>query len=63
MSNKTRKSIKKRFKITKNKKVFHRNCGQNHLNAKESRKKTKNKRKDKKLSKGFRKTVRQAINS
>jgi len=63
MSNKTKKSIKKRFKVTKNKKVLHHHCGQNHLNSKESSKKTRNKRNDKQLSKGFRKTVRQAINS
>ncbi len=63
MSNKTKQSIKKRFKITTNNKVLHHTCGQNHLNSKESSKKTRNKRRDKQLSKGFRKTVRQAINS
>ncbi|HKL16792.1 MAG TPA: bL35 family ribosomal protein [Patescibacteria group bacterium] len=60
---KTKKSIKKRFNVTKNNKVLHRTCGQNHLNSKESSKKTRNKRKNKQLSKGYRKTVRQAINS
>jgi len=36
-------------------------CGQNHFNAKESRKITKNKRKLKSLSKGFRKTLKQNL--
>lgn len=36
MSGKTRKSITKRFKITKNKKLVHRLPHQNHLNAKQS---------------------------
>lgn len=36
MSGKTRGSVTKRFKITKNKKVIHRSRNQNHLNSKES---------------------------
>jgi ribosomal protein L35 len=36
MSGKSRGSITKRFKITKNKKLIHRLPGQNHLNSKES---------------------------
>ena len=36
MSGKTRGSVTKRFKITKNKKIIHRAPGQNHLNSKEA---------------------------
>ena len=36
MSGKTRGSVTKRFKITKNKKIIHRAPSQNHLNSKES---------------------------
>lgn len=47
---KTRKSILKRFKITKSGKVLHRPIGQSHFNAKESGKKRRGKRKLKELS-------------
>jgi len=59
--NKPCKAISKRIKKTKNKKFLHITCGQNHFNAKESRKVTKNKRKRKALSKGFRKTLKQNL--
>jgi ribosomal protein L35 len=36
MSGKTRKSVAKRFKITKNKKLMYRLPHQNHLNAKQT---------------------------
>jgi len=36
MSGKTRGSVTKRFKITKNRKIIHRLPNQNHLNSKES---------------------------
>lgn len=55
---KTRKSIAKRLKITKNKKILHRICGQDHFNARESGKVTKNKRKYKIMSKGFSKIAK-----
>ncbi|MBL7141497.1 50S ribosomal protein L35 [Patescibacteria group bacterium] len=58
---KTRKSIAKRLKITKNKKILHRTCGQDHFNARESRKITKNKRRNKPLSKSLRKTLKQHL--
>ena len=58
---KTRKSIAKRLKITKNKKFLHRTCGQNHFNTRESGQTTKNKRRNKPLSKGLRKTLKQHI--
>jgi len=49
--------ITKRVRITKNNKVLHRTCGQNHFNAKESSKVTRNKRRPRQLSKSFRRTV------
>jgi len=58
---KTRKSIAKRIKITKNKKFLHRTCGQNHFNSSESSKTTRNKRKSKPLSRGLRKTLKQHL--
>ncbi len=58
---KTRKSIAKRLKITKNKKILHRTCGQDHFNARESRKITKSKRRYKPLSKNLRKTLKQHL--
>jgi len=58
---KTRKTISKRFRLTKKKKVLHRACGQDHFNARESGKKTRNKRRNRSLSKSLRKTVRKYI--
>jgi ribosomal protein L35 len=49
MSGKSRGSITKRFKITKNKKLIHRLPGQNHLNAKESGNKKRAKRRSKRV--------------
>ncbi|OGH61843.1 MAG: hypothetical protein A2848_00430 [Candidatus Magasanikbacteria bacterium RIFCSPHIGHO2_01_FULL_50_8] len=47
---KTKKSVAKRFRVTRNKKVIHRAAGQDHFNARESGKTTRNKRTDKNLS-------------
>jgi len=41
---KTRKSISKRFKITKNKKILRRHTRQDHFNARDSGDKTRQKR-------------------
>lgn len=49
MTLKTNKSIAKRFKVTKNKKVLFRPSHQDHYNAKESGNKTRKKRKLKRL--------------
>ncbi len=54
---KTKKSIAKRFKVTGNKKVLKRACGQDHFNARSSGKLTRKKRRDRTLSKAFTKTV------
>jgi ribosomal protein L35 len=58
---KTKKLVIKRIKITKNKKVLHRACGQNHFNARDSGKITKKKRRDKILNKRFSKIARQNV--
>ncbi len=49
MTLKTNKSITKRFKVTKNKKVLFRPMHQDHFNAKDSGNETRRKRKMKKL--------------
>ena len=49
MSSKTRKSITKRFKITKNKKLMHRLPHQCHLNAKKTGDERRKKRQSIKL--------------
>ena len=43
---KTHKSISKRFKVTKNKKVLKRKAGKDHFNSRESGKTTRKKRRD-----------------
>ncbi len=55
---KTKKSISKRFSLTKNKKVMKRADGQDHFNARQSGKTKRNKRTDNVLAKtGIRKTI------
>lgn len=54
---KTNKSIAKRFKITKNKKVLFRSMHQDHFNAKDSGNQTRRKRKEKILEGAIRKKV------
>ncbi len=58
---KTHKALKKRIKVTKQKKVIRRKTGQNHFNSKESGKKTREKRTDKRLTKGDEKNVLKAL--
>ena len=57
MTLKTNKSITKRFKITKNKKVLFRPSHQDHFNAKDSGNITRRKRKTKILKGTIRKTI------
>jgi large subunit ribosomal protein L35 len=47
---KTRKSLAKRFVITKKKKVLKRSTGQDHYNARESGKQKRNKRGDRAMA-------------
>ncbi len=57
MTLKTNKSIIKRLKITKNKKVFFRPMHQDHFNAKDSGDKTRKKRKFKTLGGAIKKEI------
>lgn len=57
MKLKTNKSIAKRFKITKNKKVLFRPLHQDHFNAKDSGHETRRKRKTKNLKGKLRKKI------
>ncbi|MBI5134943.1 hypothetical protein HZA86_01765 [Candidatus Uhrbacteria bacterium] len=43
---KTRKTVAKRFLLTKRKKLLHRTCGQDHFNSREPGKVTRSKRRD-----------------
>ncbi len=47
---KTRKSVAKRFKVTKTKKVTKRGCGQDHFNARESGKQKRGKKLDRSVA-------------
>ncbi len=49
MKLKTRKTVAKRFKITKNKKIIRRSTGQDHLNATQTGTSRTNKRRDKSI--------------
>jgi len=55
---KTHKSIVKRFKITKKRKVIKKLAGQNHFNARESGNITRGKRRLTRLSKTVTRTIR-----
>ncbi len=59
---KTRKSVKKRFKVTKNGKVLRRLSGQDHFRAKKSGKQIRQKRKWVEVSKPLAKRVKKLIN-
>ncbi len=58
---KTRKSVIKKVKITKRKKVIRRTTGQNHYNSKESGKEGRMKKNDRRLFKADEKNVLQAL--
>jgi len=58
---KTQKSVSKRFKITKTKKVMKRKAGQDHFNSRESGKTTRNKRRDIEMSKTFEKNIKELM--
>lgn len=59
---KTKKSVIKKFKVTKNKKVLRRATGQNHYNSKDTGDVTRSKKKDQRLFKGDEKNVLKALN-
>jgi ribosomal protein L35 len=58
---KTRKSISKRFKITKNGKILRRATGQDHYRAKKSRKQVRKGRKWVKLPKNEAKKIKKLL--
>lgn len=58
---KTRKSILKRIKVTKNKKILCRPAGQDHFNVKATGKKTLAKRRLKKFSSADLKTIKKLL--
>ncbi|MCX6780996.1 MAG: 50S ribosomal protein L35 [Candidatus Magasanikbacteria bacterium] len=60
---KTRKSIAKRFRVTRNKKVVHRAAGQGHFNARESGNTTRGKRVDKTMAKTHVKMIVRALSN
>lgn len=61
MKLKTRKSIAKRFNVTKKGKILHRASGQDHFNARSAGKIIKNKRRDKTMDDSFAKTIEGAL--
>ena len=54
---KTNKSLTKRFKVTKKKKVIFRHLNQNHFNAKDTGDDTRKKRKSRQLKGKIKKTI------
>lgn len=58
---KTRKTISKRIKVTKNGKILKRKAGQDHFNSREPGKVTRAKRRDVTLGKTFDKTLKSLI--
>ena len=58
---KTRKSVAKRFKITKKGKILKRKAGQDHFNTRESGKITRKKRRDVEISKVLHKTIKKSM--
>ncbi len=60
---KTHKTVLKRFKMTKSKKILKRHAGQDHFNARNPGKITRKKRRDGELSKSFHKSVKILTNT
>lgn len=61
MKYKTRKTVSKRFHVTKRGKLLRRKGGQDHFNAREPGKVTRNKRRDETMSKSFERNVKQLM--
>lgn len=60
---KTKKSIAKRFRVTRNNKVIHRAAGQDHFNARESGNTTRSKRTDKTMAASHVKLIVRALSN
>jgi ribosomal protein L35 len=61
MKIKTKKTIAKRFKVSKNKKALHRHGGQDHFNSREPGKVTRAKRTDGSLAKTHAQNVKRLM--
>lgn len=61
MKLKTQKSVSKRYRITKNKKIMHKTSGQGHFNSREGGKVTRSKRKDALAHQSDLKSIKQYI--
>ena len=61
MKLRTQKSVSKRYRITKNKKVMHKVSGQGHFNSRESGNVTRAKRTDRIVSRTDLKSIKQYI--
>lgn len=61
MKLKTRKSIRKRFRVTGRRRLIRRSAGQDHFNARESGTITKRKRRDRELAEVDRRAVEKMI--
>jgi ribosomal protein L35 len=59
---KTRKTVAKRFKLTKNGKLLKRHGGQNHFNSRDSGTITRKKRRDQSVSKSYTRTIKKLAN-
>lgn len=60
---KTRKTVSKRFRVTRKGLVIKRYCGQDHFNSRDSGNITRKKRRNRTLSHSFVKTVRTLTNT
>jgi len=58
---KTRKSVVKKIKITRNKKIIRRKTGQNHFNSKETGKAGRAKRRDQRLFRADEQNILRAL--
>jgi ribosomal protein L35 len=61
MKQKTFKALAKRVRVTKNKKIMKRHCGQDHFNARASGNITRRKRRDNEFSTVFYKVVQELL--
>ncbi len=61
MKFKPRKSLTKRFRVTRRKKIISRSAGQDHFNARESGKVTVNKRRDRQLARANLRILRRHV--
>ena len=61
MKLRTQKSVSKRYRITKRKKIMHKTSGQGHFNSREPGKVTRAKRTDHEVSKTDLKSIKQYI--